>query len=167
MVDPDRKYSLHLLRNPWRRCRYSKQATFHDISALRTSAFLAFLSRKDNIHWHWCASWGQSISHISYLFIHIPLTQAVRDVFASYEALVNLFERIQFFLQRLHYYTSVPITPEMTELLAKIMAQILSILALSTKTMNEWRISWSIQLMYSYVANCSSRNIYEETYRKD
>ena len=48
-------------------------------------------------------------------------------------------------LQRLHHYISVPLTPEMTELLAKIMAQILSILALSTKTMKERRISWSIQ----------------------
>ena len=68
----------------------------------------------------------------------------MRDVIASYDALVNLFERIQFFLQRLHHHTSVPLTPEMTELLAKIMAQILSILALSTKTMKEGRISWSI-----------------------
>ncbi|KAI0274206.1 hypothetical protein BGY98DRAFT_1099124 [Russula aff. rugulosa BPL654] len=50
------------------------------------------------------------------------------------------FERIRFFLQRLQHYTSVPLTPEMTELLAKIMAQILSILALSTKTMKESRI---------------------------
>ena len=65
----------------------------------------------------------------------------MRDVIASYEALVKLFERIQLFLQRLHHYTSVPLTPEMTELLAKIKAQILSILALSTKTMKERRIS--------------------------
>ncbi|KAI0274204.1 hypothetical protein BGY98DRAFT_1188657 [Russula aff. rugulosa BPL654] len=68
------------------------------------------------------------------------LLGAVKDVIASYEALVKLLERIQFFLQRLHHYTSVPLTPEMTELLAKIMAQILSIVALSTKTMKESRI---------------------------
>ncbi|KAI0274202.1 hypothetical protein BGY98DRAFT_1099122 [Russula aff. rugulosa BPL654] len=71
------------------------------------------------------------------------LLGAVKDVIASYEALVKLLERIQFFLQRLNHYTSVPLTPGMTELLAKIMAQILSILALSTKTMKERRISWS------------------------
>ncbi len=65
----------------------------------------------------------------------------VRDVIASYEALVNLFEHIQFFLQRLNHYTAVSLTPEMTELLAKIMAQILSILAFSAKTMKETRIS--------------------------
>ena len=68
----------------------------------------------------------------------------MKDVIASYEGLVKLLERIQFFLQRLRHYTSVSLTPEMMELLAKIMAQILSILALSTKTMKERRISWFI-----------------------
>jgi len=77
----------------------------------------------------------------------------VRDVIASYEVLVKLFERIQLFLQRLNHYTAVTLTPDMTELLAKIMAQILSILALSTKTMNERQISESIRSTYSFLAN--------------
>ena len=72
------------------------------------------------------------------------LAQAVKDVIASYEALVNLFERIQFFLQRLNRYTVIPLTPEMTLLLGKIMAQVLTVLALSTKEMRERRISASI-----------------------
>ena len=59
---------------------------------------------------------------------------------ASYEALVNQFERIHIFLRRLEHYT---FTPEVTGLLAKIMAQILSILALSTKAIKEKWISWS------------------------
>jgi hypothetical protein len=75
---------------------------------------------------------------------------------------MKLLERIQFFLQRLHHYTSVALTPEMTELLAKIMAQILSILALSTKKMKERRISWSIQLIYFLVTDYKARNVYEE-----
>jgi hypothetical protein len=86
----------------------------------------------------------------------------VKDLIASYEALVKLLERIQFFLQRLHHYTSVALTPEMRELLAKIMAQILSILALSTKKMKERRISWSIQLIYFLVTDYKARNVYEE-----
>jgi hypothetical protein len=77
----------------------------------------------------------------------------VRDVIESYEVLVNLFERIQLFLQRLNHYTAVTLTPDMTELLAKIMAQILSILALSTKTMKERRISESIRSTCSSLAN--------------
>jgi hypothetical protein len=44
--------------------------SFHDISALRTSTFLAFLSRKDNLHWHWCSPRGQSVpTFLTCLFI--------------------------------------------------------------------------------------------------
>jgi hypothetical protein len=80
-------------------------------------------------------------------------SQAVRDVIASHEVLVKLFERIQLFLQRLNHYTVVTLTPDMTELLAKIMAEILSILALSTKTMKERQISESIRPTYVFLAN--------------
>jgi len=81
------------------------------------------------------------------------LAQAVKDVIASYEVLVNLFERIQFFLQRLNCYTAVPLTPEMTFLLGKIMAQVLSVLALSTKEMKERRISESICSAFSFITD--------------
>ncbi|KAI0274400.1 hypothetical protein BGY98DRAFT_71489 [Russula aff. rugulosa BPL654] len=77
---------------------------------------------------------GLPFSHAKTVFAGIGvLLGTVRDVIASYEAVLKLFERIQFFLQRLPHYTSVPLTPGMTELLAKTKAQILSILALSTK----------------------------------
>lgn len=81
--------------------------------------------------------------------------------------LVNLFERIQLFLQRLNHYTVVTLTPDMTELLAKIMAQILSILALSTKTIKERKISKSICSRHSLLANCYTRKNYEEDSGKD
>ncbi len=67
----------------------------------------------------------------------------MKDDIVSYEALVNVFERIHFFLRRLDYCTLDSFTPEVTELLTKVMAQILSILALSTKAIKEKRISWS------------------------
>jgi hypothetical protein len=56
---------------------------------------------------------------------------------ASYNTLLHIFERIHFFLQRLKCYTGIPLSNDFTELLGKIMAQILSILALSTKEMTE------------------------------
>jgi len=68
----------------------------------------------------------------------------VSDVVASHDRLINLFERIHFFLQRLNNYIGIPLTNGSTELLGKIMAQILSILALSTKAMTERRISESV-----------------------
>jgi len=57
------------------------------------------------------------------------LLEAARGVIASYGTLVTLFERIQYFLQRLNDYTGVPLTPAMMGLLGKTMAEVLSILA--------------------------------------
>ena len=65
----------------------------------------------------------------------------MRDVAASHDTLVHLFERIHFFVQRLKTYTGIPLTNESIELLGKVMAQLLSILALSTKAMSDRRIS--------------------------
>jgi hypothetical protein len=70
----------------------------------------------------------------------------VSDIAASHETLINIFERIHFFLQRLHNYIGIAITNDFMELLGKVMAQILSILALSTKAIKERRIS---ELVYS------------------
>ena len=60
---------------------------------------------------------------------------------ASHDTLVHLFERINFFLQRLNIYTEIPLTNDLTELLGKIMAELLSILAISTKEMTDRKMS--------------------------
>ena len=83
-------------------------------------------------------------------------SQAAKDVIASYETLVNLFERIHFFIQRLNRYTAIPHTPNMTLLLGKIMAQVLSVLALSTKQMKQRSISGSIRPILSSMADCET-----------
>ena len=67
--------------------------------------------------------------------------QAVRDVAASHDKILHIFERIHLFLQRLNIYTGIPLTNELTMLLGKIMAQLLRILALSTKSLTERRLS--------------------------
>ena len=79
---------------------------------------------------------------------------------ASYELLVYLFERIDFFLKRLKSYTAVrQLTPEMMELLAKIMAQVLSVLALSTKVMKQKRISVSLLSIHPFLADYDTEQI--------
>ena len=80
----------------------------------------------------------------------------MRDVVASHDTLIHLFERIHFFLQRLKDYTGIPLTDEMIELLGKIMALLVSILALSTKSMTERRISLLIHLSSPFLADYDS-----------
>ncbi|KAH9953187.1 hypothetical protein BC827DRAFT_167795 [Russula dissimulans] len=67
------------------------------------------------------------------------LLAVVKDVIASHDTIMHLFERIHLFLQRLNVYLGIPLIHAFTELLAKIMAQLLSILAISTKAMTDGR----------------------------
>jgi hypothetical protein len=71
----------------------------------------------------------------------------VKNVAAELDTLTHLFERIHFFVQRLNGYTGISLTNDFTELLGKIMAQILSILAISTKAMAERRMSASLHIL--------------------
>jgi hypothetical protein len=53
----------------------------------------------------------------------------------------------------LNKYIGTPLTSDFTELLGKIMAQTLSIVALSTKAMTEGRMSESIDDPYSFLSD--------------
>jgi len=60
---------------------------------------------------------------------------------ASYNVLVDVFEIIENFLRRVMIYTEIPSTPAMTEMLVKIMAELLGVLALATKQIHQGRFS--------------------------
>ena len=67
--------------------------------------------------------------------------QAAKDVDASEEALADLFERIEYFFKRLESYTEVPPTDAMTDIIVKIMVEVLNIFAIATKEMKQGRAS--------------------------
>jgi uncharacterized membrane protein len=69
--------------------------------------------------------------------------QAVKDVGESYDALVDLLESIEHFLSRLDIYTKISPTVAMTEIIVKILVELLSTLALVTKQMKQKRTSES------------------------
>jgi len=69
-------------------------------------------------------------------------------VAASYDELVNIFGRIQSFLQRLKLYTGVLLTPELIEVLGKITAEIIHILALTTKEVRTRSMSEQIRTFF-------------------
>lgn len=80
---------------------------------------------------------------------------------ASYDALVDTFECIENFLKRLDIYTKIPPTPVMTEMVIKIMAELLSVLALATKQIKQGRFSMSA-LAYSHSGLTCRREIRKE-----
>ena len=75
----------------------------------------------------------------TYILIRMP--QAADGVSSSYDALVDLFECIGNFLKRLRIYTDVPMTPSMTDIIVKIMVELLSVFALATKQIKQGRFS--------------------------
>ena len=67
--------------------------------------------------------------------------KAVKGAIDSYDLLVNLLESIENFLRRLEIYTKITPTDAMTEIIVKILVELLSTLALATKQITEGKPS--------------------------
>ena len=80
--------------------------------------------------------------------------QAAIRVSASYDALVDLFECVANFLNRLRIYSDskIPFSPSMSNIITKIMVEVLSVLSLATKQIKQGRLSetFPIPCMFSY-----------------
>jgi len=70
--------------------------------------------------------------------------QATKEVSASYDALADLLESIEHFTNRLDIYTRVPSTGAMTEMIVKILVELVSTLTLVTKQIKQKRPSESV-----------------------
>ena len=75
---------------------------------------------------------------------NIQLYQTIKGVKDSYDALIELLESIEYFLHRLDIYTKITPTVAMTEMLVKILVELLSTLALATKEVRQGKPSKSI-----------------------
>jgi hypothetical protein len=73
--------------------------------------------------------------------LNIKILQTAKDVRMGRDALVDIFERIETFFRRLEIYTEVPPNQEMVDTITTIMVEVLSILAIATKEMNQGRTS--------------------------
>ena len=81
--------------------------------------------------------------------------------------LIDIFVRIESFFKRLELYTEVQPTAAMTDVIVKILIEVLSILAIATKEIKQGRSSKSNSSI-----NCSSypffiRKIGEEAVRQE
>ena len=69
------------------------------------------------------------------------ISQATKDVRASQDALVDIFERIESFFRRLEVYTEVTPTTEMTDTIVQIMVEVLSIVGIAMKEIKQGWLS--------------------------
>lgn len=108
--------------------------------------------------------------HFFYLRVHTLVTiytyQAVKGVSASYETIADLLESIEHVLKRLDIYFKVSPTPAMTEIVVKILVELLSTLALATKQIQQGRLSelFSVKVVPDSMLR---RKIREETFWRE
>ncbi|KAH8985182.1 hypothetical protein EDB92DRAFT_1818791 [Lactarius akahatsu] len=69
----------------------------------------------------------------------IIFSAAARGTATSRDVLIELFEIIEKFFERLQTHTEVPPTAQMTNVMGKVMAEVLSVLAVATKVMYQSR----------------------------
>jgi hypothetical protein len=73
--------------------------------------------------------------------LHDEVHQAIQGVNASQGALLNVFDRIGYFFRRLEAYTELPATSGMTDTIVNVMVEVLLIISLVTKEINQGKFS--------------------------
>jgi hypothetical protein len=85
----------------------------------------------------------------------VILCQAASGVTSSYDALLELFECLGNFLKRLEIYTSIPPTTMMTDIIVKIIVEVISVLALATKQIKQGRFSKCAHINIAHGSPCN------------
>jgi hypothetical protein len=70
--------------------------------------------------------------------------QAAKGLISNFDALIDLFESIEHFLNRLDIYTQIPPTPAMDEIVVKILVELISTLGVVTEELKQRRSSQSV-----------------------
>ena len=109
------------------------------------------------------------------LTVVTPVFQAAKDMDASEDVLIDLFGRIENFFRRLESYTEVRPTAAMTDIIVKIMIEVLSTLGIATKEITQKRASelmpidlssLTYVLIEKYVKKLLGRNDLEDVLKR-
>ena len=99
--------------------------------------------------------------HLRSYYPNVQVSQAFEGVTSDLKSAIELLESIESFLNRLDIYTKVPPTPAMTEIIVKILVELLSTLAVATKQIRQERPSESVFASMLHIAwlNAMQRNL--------
>ena len=145
----------------------SKVLSFLETKSNRND--VGFLPRESDLCKCGCPSPGLYLIYDpSRAKLDIEARQAVKDVNAAQEALIDIFERIENFFKRMEKYTEVKPSEAMTDIIVKIMVEVLNILGIATREIKQGRTSeLSIRLQPCRFDGPSIRKISEEAVGKD
>ena len=102
------------------------------------------------------------LSSLSAYFRDIQTYQAAKGVLDDFDTLADLLESVEHFLNRLDIYTKITPTVTMTEMIVKILVELLSILALATKQLQQGKLSESVLGDISYHLTMQRRGACQE-----
>ena len=107
--------------------------------------FEGISTRGSALYGHRSSSFSEYL-HRSFFpsYYDILISQAAQGISADRDALIDLFERIENIFRRLETYVDVPPTPGMTDVIVKVMVEVLCILGIATKEIKQNRASESI-----------------------
>ena len=74
-------------------------------------------------------------------FLYDKVHQAAQRVRADKAALFDLFDQIESFFRRLEVYVSLPVIEGMTNVIVKVMVEVLLIIALATRDIQQGKLS--------------------------
>ena len=98
---------------------------------------------------------------------HIQLHQAAKGAKTNYDELAELLDSINHLLKHLDIYAHIPLTPTMDEMVVKIMVEILSALALTTKELKQGRQSESFHLDFTLTRTSYINSMHRRKIRKE
>ena len=70
--------------------------------------------------------------------------QAAKGIISNCDTLIDLLESIEYFLNRVNFYTRIPPTPAIDEIVVKILAELIYTLAEVTERLKQRRSSESV-----------------------
>ena len=139
MPQPGSKDPSGILRDPWRGS-WPGESSISSGKSFNVTSSGPFPASKSFACWDRCPSCCTSLEYALQRLL-CDACQAASGVSLSYDALLDLFECLGNFLKRLEIYTTIPPTPITTDIVIKIMVELLSVLALATKQINQGRFS--------------------------
>ena len=99
------------------------------------------LTRDSGICGNWRSSLGVYHYYLAVGNFNTCGSQTAKDVRAGQDTLLDVFERIELFFRRLETYTEVPLTSEMTDIIVRIVVEVISILGIATKDIKQGQTS--------------------------
>jgi len=95
----------------------------------------------------------------------VRLIQSAKGIISNCDALVDLLESIEHFLNPLDIYTRIPPTPAMDEMVVKILVDLISTLALVMEELKQRRSSKSVLADVSFFFSAPRSQICKEIYQ--